>query len=127
MAGSNLNSVLIEGCLEKDPLYRVTPKGTPVCTFAIISKRYRRGEDGPEVIEEVSCIGVEVWGKLAEHVRDGARKGRGVRVVGYVREDHWQSCSGERMSKVVIVAEHVELRPMPEAPAKKRSSTKKWA
>jgi single-strand DNA-binding protein len=37
---NNLNSVLIEGNMVRDPLIRSTPKGTPVCNFSIASNRY---------------------------------------------------------------------------------------
>ena len=32
---NNLNSVLIEGNMVRDPLVRSTPKGTQVCNFSI--------------------------------------------------------------------------------------------
>ncbi|MDR0998750.1 MAG: single-stranded DNA-binding protein, partial [Treponema sp.] len=36
---NNLNSILIEGNLVRDPLLRSTPKGTQVCTFTLASNR----------------------------------------------------------------------------------------
>jgi single-strand DNA-binding protein len=38
-------------------------------------------------------------------------KGRGVRVVGRLKQERWQNAEGQAQSKVVIVAEHVEFRP----------------
>ncbi|MDR1596767.1 MAG: single-stranded DNA-binding protein, partial [Treponema sp.] len=37
---NNLNSIIIEGNLVRDPLFRSTTKGTPLCTFSIASNRY---------------------------------------------------------------------------------------
>jgi single-strand DNA-binding protein len=105
----NLNSILIEGVLKADPLYRVTPKGTPVCTFSIVSKRYY-GADS-DLQEEVSFFNVEAWSKLAEMCNEKGHEGRGARVVGRLREDRWTGSDGKQHSKVVIVAEHVEFRP----------------
>jgi single-strand DNA-binding protein len=38
-------------------------------------------------------------------------KGRGVRVVGRLKQDRWNDANGKQRSKVTIVAEHVEFRP----------------
>ena len=39
---SNLNQILIEGNLTKNPELKHTPKGTPVCTFSVASGRERQ-------------------------------------------------------------------------------------
>jgi single-strand DNA-binding protein len=61
--------------------------------------------------KEVSFFDVESWGKLAENVNSLGRKGRGVRVVGRLKQERWQNSEGRAMARVVIVAEHVEFRP----------------
>ncbi|MDR0455076.1 MAG: single-stranded DNA-binding protein, partial [Treponema sp.] len=37
---NNLNSVLLEGNMVRDPLIRSTQKGTSVCNFTIASNRF---------------------------------------------------------------------------------------
>jgi single-strand DNA-binding protein len=106
---NNLNSILIEGNLVRDPLLRSTPKGTQVCTFSLASNRFFRQDSGLE--KEVSFFDVETWSKLAEHCYNLGRKGRGVRVVGRLKQDRWNDASGKPHSKISIVAEHVEFRP----------------
>jgi len=106
---NNLNSVLIEGNLVRDPEYRSTPKGAAVCKFSIASNRFFRQDDAIE--KEVGFFDVESWGKLAERASEIGRKGKGVRVVGRLKQDRWQSKDGKAMSKVSIVAEHIEFRP----------------
>lgn len=106
---NNLNSVLIEGNLVRDPLIRATPKGAPVCSFAVASSRFFK--QGPGFEKETSFIDIEAWGKLAEACGANGRKGRGVRVVGRLRQDRWASHTGENRSRIVIVAEHIEYRP----------------
>ena len=106
---NNLNSILIEGNLVRDPVFRTTPKGTGVCKFPLASNRFYKQENGLE--KEVSFFDVESWGKLAENVNNKGRKGRGVRVVGRLKQERWQNNEGKDMAKVVIVAEHVEFRP----------------
>jgi len=106
---NNLNSIFIEGNIVRDPESRTTLKGTTVCTFQIASNRFYKQESGIE--KEVSFFTVESWGKLAESVGNHGRKGRGIRVVGRLKQDRWQDREGKPQSKVSIVAEHVEFRP----------------
>jgi single-strand DNA-binding protein len=106
---NNLNSILIEGNMVRDPLFRSTPKGTPVCTFRLASNRYFKQDSGYE--QEVSYVDVETWTKLAERCYELGHKGRGIRVVGRIKEDRWIDTDGKSRSKLFILAEHVEFRP----------------
>jgi single-strand DNA-binding protein len=106
---NNLNSILIEGNLVRDPALRSTAKGSAVCTFSLASNRYHKHENGVE--QEVSFFDVEAWAKLAETCQSMGRKGRGVRVVGRLKQNRWNDDEGKVHSKVSIVAEHIEFRP----------------
>jgi len=106
---NNLNSILAEGSMVRDPLLRSTPKGTAVCTFTIATCRFHRNGDGFE--KEVSFFNVETWAKLAESCYQLGKKGKGVRVIGRLKQDRWQDKDGKSHEKIVIVAEHVEFRP----------------
>jgi single-strand DNA-binding protein len=106
---NSLNSILIEGNLTKDPVLAQTPKGTDVCNFSVASNRfYRQGE---ELQKEVSFFDVEVWAKNAQRCAEFLKKGRGVRVVGRLKQDRWSDQTGNRRSRVKIVGEHVEFKP----------------
>jgi len=106
---NNLNSILIEGNLVRDPELRSTPKGTSVCTFSLASNRFFKQDSGFE--KEVSFFDVETWAKLAEACSHRGKKGRGVRVVGRLKQSRWTDADGKPHSRVAIVAEHVEFRP----------------
>jgi single-strand DNA-binding protein len=106
---NNLNSILIEGNLVRDPLLRSTAKGTSLCTFSLASNRFFKQDSGLE--KEVSFFEVETWSKLAESCYNLGHKGRGVRVVGRLKQDRWTGSDGKTRSKITIVAEHVEFRP----------------
>jgi single-strand DNA-binding protein len=106
---NNLNSILIEGNLVRDPLMRTTPKGTSVCSFTLASNRFFKQDSGLE--KEVGFFEVETWAKLAEHCYGQGRKGRGVRVVGRLKQDRWSGSDGKPHSRIAIVAEHAEFRP----------------
>jgi single-strand DNA-binding protein len=62
--------------------------------------------------KEVSFFDVDAWGALAETVAEKGAKGQGVRIVGRLKQERWIDVNGKNCSKVVIVAEHVEFKPM---------------
>lgn len=106
---NSLNSILVEGNLVRDPIINQTPKGTPVCNFSLASNRFFRVDS--ETQKEVSFFDVEVWSKLAETCSEQLQKGRGVRVVGRLKQDRWTDGEGKNHSKVKIIGEHVEFKP----------------
>ena len=106
---NNLNSVLIEGTLVKDAVTGAAPQGKAVCAFTIESSRYRKGDAGIE--KETGHFDVQAFGKLAERARSYAHEGRGVRVVGRLKQEHRTSFDGKTISRIFIVAEHIECRP----------------
>ena len=106
---NNLNSILLEGNLVADPELRYTPKGTAVCSFRVACNRFYKQEE--ELQKEVSYFDVTAWNRQAEVCNEYLTKGRGVRVVGRLKQDRWEDAEGKTRSKVHIVAEHVEFKP----------------
>lgn len=106
----------MEGNLTRDPALTLTGKGSSVCNFSIASNRYFKVEE--ETVQEVSYIDVEAWAKLGEICAENLKKGRGVRVVGRMKQDRWEDAEGIFHNKHKIVAEHVEFQP------EKRTNTK---
>ena len=96
-----LNSILIEGNVVANPEKRETPRGTTVCDFKIASSRFYRQDETTE--EEKSIFDIELWAKLAESCAEHCTEGRGVRVVGRLKQ-----CEDGRIK---VVAEHVEFKP----------------
>lgn len=99
---SNLNSVLIEGVLVRNPELSYTPKGLATCKFQLSSRRSFKKDD--KVEEEVSCFDVSCWGRLAEVCGDYLKRGHGVRVVGRLAQDE--------SKQVYVLAEHIEFKPI---------------
>jgi len=104
-----LNSILIEGFLVEDSIGKETPNGTKVCVFKISSSRYFKM--GEETEQETSYFDIECWGKLAESCVKNCLKGRGVRVVGRLKQDRWTGEDGKPFSKIKVVADHVDFKP----------------
>ena len=107
---SNLNSIIIEGNLVRDPMLKTTPNGHPVCSFAVASNRFFKQNEDTE--KEVSFFDIETWSKLAQTCGDVLKKGRGVRVVGRLKQDRWTDNGGKNQARIKIVAEHVEFKPV---------------
>ena len=107
---NNLNSVLIEGNLVKDPDRFSFNNGT-MAKFGIGVNRYYRNA-AKEPMKETSFITIQTWGALAEGCCRYLKKGRGVRVVGRLKQEKWTE-NGIARDRHVIVAEHVEFKPEP--------------
>jgi single-strand DNA-binding protein len=105
----NINSIILEGNVVRDSELRETAKGTRVCIFSVASNRVFQQNTQRE--KEVSFFDIECWGKLAEICGANCPKGRGVRVIGRLKQDRWIGTDGKNHSKVKIVAEHVEFKP----------------
>ena len=56
---------------------------------------------------------IEAWGDTftAAIARNGV-KGRGVRVVGRIKQNRWKTTDGRNITKTFVVAEHVDFRPL---------------
>ena len=67
-----------------------------------------------ERVEEVSFVEGVTVGKLATVCAEHLHKGRGVRLVGRIKQERWEDAAGNSRAKVVIVAEHVEFQPQRE-------------
>jgi len=108
---NSLNSILVEGNVVKDPSTKTLPSGNQVCDFTLATNRfYKGGEEGFE--KEVSYFDIEAWSRLGTACAQNLKKGRGVRVVGRLKQDRWTDPEGKQRAKVKIVAEHVEFKPV---------------
>jgi single-strand DNA-binding protein len=108
---NSLNSIILEGNVVRTPQIQETTKGTPFCKLGVAVNRWYKSMNG-EVQNEVSFFDVDAWGALAKTCSETCEKGRGVRVVGRLKQDRWQDqTNGKNRSRVVIVAEHIEFKP----------------
>lgn len=96
---NNLNSVIVEGTITN------VVHGEKAAYFTVCTKRYFKDTYG-EIHEESSFFDIEVYGKLAESCDKMLKEETGVRVVGRLKSIRYEQ------NKVVIVAEHIEAKPM---------------
>jgi single-strand DNA-binding protein len=108
---NQLNSLILEGNLVRDSVLSEPVPGFKKCAFSVGVNRFYKNKKNEDV-NEVSFFDVEAYGKMAEYCEEKAKKGRGVRVVGRLKQDTWKDSNGKSVSKVYVVAEHIEYRPV---------------
>lgn len=116
-----LNSILIEGNLVRDPITKTLSSGNQVCGFTLATNHYYK-LNGETHENEVSYFDVETWSRLATTCSQYLKKGRGVRVVGRLKQDRWIDPEGKSRTKIKIVAEHVEFKTQKEQEPEKPGS-----
>jgi single-strand DNA-binding protein len=99
---------MLIGRLTRDPEVRFLPSGMQVTSLSIAVSRNFKDKNG-EWREETSFFDVEAFGKLAERVGTQLSKGYQILIEGSLRQDKWESSSGEKRSKVKIVAYRIAL------------------
>ncbi len=107
---NSLNQIIIEGNVVKTPEKKELNQGLRVCMIPLAVNRRYKAKDGSEA-DEVSYFDVETYGNLADVCAQWCPKGRGVRVVGRLKQQRWKTKTGESKAKVTIIAEHVEFKP----------------
>lgn len=106
---NNLNTVLIEGQLTRDPDVVPAPAQSQSCRLAIANNRYYLNKTG-DWVQDPSYFSVYVYGAVASACIRYLKKGRGVRVVGRLKQFSWTD-NGIRREKICIMAEHIEFQP----------------
>ena len=108
---NQLNSVIVEGNVAKQPVSKEPVPGFKVADFTIGVNRYSKDKNG-NWKEEVSFIPVHVQNKMADYAVEKAVKGRGVRVVGRLKQERWKTAEDKWDSRMMVVAEHIEYKPI---------------
>ena len=106
---NQLNSLIIEGNVVRTPELKEPKDGFKVCTIPLPVNRFYRNAKG-DGVNEVSFFDVETFGKMAEICYKKCGKGRGLRVVGRLRQARWVKSDGHNTSKISMIAEHIEFK-----------------
>ncbi|MBN2509905.1 MAG: single-stranded DNA-binding protein [Spirochaetales bacterium] len=115
-----INNLIIDGNLTKDPEFKETANGRKLCVFSIANNRYYRTKE--EAKQETSFFEVETWAQEAEDCSRKLEKGKGVRVIGRLKQDRWEDTDGKQKSRIKIVAEHVYVKTIQEQKEREDSS-----
>lgn len=105
-----LNRAVIIGRLTRDPEVTISKKGEKERTIAkftvAYNHRYRKGE---EWVEEPHFFNIRAFGRIARTAGEKYHQGDLVFVEGRLSQDRWETESGERRTRITIVADTVRL------------------
>ncbi len=106
---NNVNVVIVEGGVVKEPELVYTTDGLAYTNFPIATNNigYKNGKKG----EEVSYFDINCWGKLAEICSTYLKKGKKVIISGKLKQSRWKADDGKGRSKIRIVANDVNFLP----------------
>lgn len=105
----DLNSCLLEGRLVKDPSLIKFENDKKVCNFTIAVNSNYKLKDGTYK-QDVSYIEIQSWNGSATLCDKYLHKGCLVRLRGSLKQKRWEDKEGNKNSRIVINAEHVEFR-----------------
>ncbi len=104
----NFNRALLMGNLTRDPELRYLPNGSAVANLRLAINRSYKSQTG-EMKEEVTYVGVVVWGKQAENCAEYLSKGTPVFVEGRLQSRQWETEDGQKRSVLEVVADRVQF------------------
>jgi len=103
----NLNKVMVEGNLTRDPEMKALPSGDNVTSFSVATNRVYNDRDGNKQ-EEVEYHNIVVFGKQADNVAKYLTKGSGAYVEGRLQTRSWDK-DGVKMYRTEVVADRVQF------------------
>ena len=105
-----MNTTIMMGNLTSNPEVFFTPQGSGIVEFDLaINRRYTKadGEKG----EEVTFVPCKAFGRTGEIAMEYLEKGSPVVVEGRLRQESWQTEDGHKRSKLLVIAERLNLLP----------------
>lgn len=102
----DINHVVLVGRLTRDAELKSLDSGTVVGRLSIAVNYRKKSGDG--YTDAVSFFDAEVWGKLAESLKQYLVKGKQIGIAGELRQEVW-SKDGEKRSRVKIVVSDLQL------------------
>jgi single-strand DNA-binding protein len=104
----DMNNVVLNGRLGKDPEVRKLTSGSIVTTFSIANNEVFKNKAG-EKIETVDWFDVEVWGRNAEVAEKYLKKGSQISLAGRLKTSSWEDKDGKKRSKFFIKASQFQM------------------
>jgi single-strand DNA-binding protein len=107
---NDINNVILNGRLVRDPETKVLKNGTTVCNFSIANGRtYKVGEEKKEY---TNFFNVQAFGKFAETIATYCTKGQQLSIVGRLQYRTWEK-DGQKRSAIDIVLENFQFLAKP--------------
>jgi len=97
----SVNKVTLIGNVGRDPEVRYMQSGDPVMNFSLATTETWKDKSGAKQ-ERTEWHRIEVWGKLAEIMKEYIVKGKPVYVEGQIAYDEWTDKDGNKRNATKI-------------------------
>lgn len=99
-----MNIVIIHGRLTRDPEFRQTQAGIPVCRFSVAVDRYTKDKE-----KSADFIDCTVWRHTAEFISRYFTKGTAIIVEGSLHNNNYTDNNGVKHYSMNVLAERVHF------------------
>ncbi|MBI3548680.1 MAG: single-stranded DNA-binding protein [Elusimicrobia bacterium] len=104
-----LNYVLLNGRLTRDPESFFTSGGIAKCSFSIAVNRRMKDSKTNEWKDDVFYMPIVVWREQAERCKEKLKKGSPVFVEGRLRSREFEDKSGQKRTIIEVEARRVQF------------------
>lgn len=106
----NINRCELSGNITRDGELKATQGGTSVLSFGLAFNDRKRDANGKwvDVPNYIECV---IFGNYAESMERHLTKGRRVFVAGKLKWSQWSDKSGNKRSKIELIADTIDLPP----------------
>lgn len=122
---AELNLVLLNGRLTRDPEIFFTGGGVAKCSFSIAVNRRIKDAKTSEWKDDVFYMPVVVWREQGQRCKDKLKKGSPVSVEGRLRSRDYEDKSGQKRTVVEVEARRVQFLAAASAPGETTASVQK--
>lgn len=123
ISGNDINNVIISGRLVKDPVVASVSENRSVLKMRVaVNRRYEKDGEWKEVTEFVEIVHfgtTEYIAKLAAKLS----KGKFVYIQGRLHQENWENKDGDKRSRIVVVAEQINLSNIKKSETKVQEET----
>lgn len=99
-----MNKVLLTGNIVRDPEYRSTQTGTPVCNFTVAVNRKFKDSSGTYPSDYINCV---AWKNTADFVSKYFQKGSPIEVEGNLQTRNFEDSKGIKRYVTEVYVEQV--------------------
>ncbi len=100
-----LNKVILMGRLTRDPEFRQTPSGVPVCRFSVaVNRSFVNKQTGERETDFIDCV---AWRSSAEFISRYFSKGSMIIVEGSLRNDNYTDNNGVKHYRMNVQVDNV--------------------
>ena len=107
---TSINRVVLLGLITRTPRFTHTPAGLPVCDFGLALHRRWLDING-DAQQETTVVEVTACNQQAEVIREYCEPGRPLAVEGRLEEERAAGPTGERRSRLKVVAQRITFLP----------------